>query len=213
MAIVMLRMSKWTTALESIRDCWFLLLLRIIVGRQFVSRIQNSATRQQLKRCIATDWRYYLIFLPILVLVVTSVFAVFLPTGHLLLGAISHLWYLLLLGLLLNGLFSFLLVIVLGGIAMRMIMGKEIRRQLNRIAGPICIQCGYDLRGCADQRCPECGEMVEIITVDRDYRSSVLLERVSMVLTLLAVGLGAICGAIFGWMLAVSLEIVRVPVG
>jgi len=34
---------------------------------------------------------------------------------------------------------------------------KYLREQLNAKGVPICIACGYDLRGQVDPRCPECG--------------------------------------------------------
>ena len=35
---------------------------------------------------------------------------------------------------------------------------RNLRRQLIASGVPICIRCGYDLRGQEDARCPECGE-------------------------------------------------------
>jgi hypothetical protein len=34
---------------------------------------------------------------------------------------------------------------------------RSLREQLCAIGVPVCIACGYDLRGQADPRCPECG--------------------------------------------------------
>ena len=34
---------------------------------------------------------------------------------------------------------------------------RSLRKQLNQIGVPVCVKCGYDLRGSKD-RCPECGE-------------------------------------------------------
>ncbi|MHC4442141.1 MAG: hypothetical protein ACYTF1_01565 [Planctomycetota bacterium] len=34
---------------------------------------------------------------------------------------------------------------------------ESLRRQLNEMGIPICVNCGYDLRGQKDNRCPECG--------------------------------------------------------
>lgn len=39
-------------------------------------------------------------------------------------------------------------------------MRKSLRRQLAERGVPICVPCGYDLRGLADGRCPECGASV-----------------------------------------------------
>lgn len=36
-------------------------------------------------------------------------------------------------------------------------MERSLREQLNRLGHPICIPCGYDLRGQTEPRCPECG--------------------------------------------------------
>jgi hypothetical protein len=35
---------------------------------------------------------------------------------------------------------------------------RYLREQLNARGVPICVQCGYDLRGQIDPRCPECGK-------------------------------------------------------
>ncbi|HPF41137.1 MAG TPA: hypothetical protein PK093_21060 [Phycisphaerae bacterium] len=35
---------------------------------------------------------------------------------------------------------------------------RNLRRQLIASGVPICIRCGYDLRGQEDARCPECGQ-------------------------------------------------------
>jgi len=34
---------------------------------------------------------------------------------------------------------------------------RSLREQLNAAGRPTCMQCGYDLRGQIDPRCPECG--------------------------------------------------------
>ena len=35
---------------------------------------------------------------------------------------------------------------------------RSLRRQLNASGRPICVVCGYDLRGQVEARCPECGQ-------------------------------------------------------
>jgi hypothetical protein len=35
---------------------------------------------------------------------------------------------------------------------------RSLREQLNVAGRPTCMQCGYDLRGQIDRRCPECGQ-------------------------------------------------------
>lgn len=35
------------------------------------------------------------------------------------------------------------------------------RKQLNDLGIPVCVRCGYDLRGQLDHRCPECGTEFE----------------------------------------------------
>lgn len=34
---------------------------------------------------------------------------------------------------------------------------RLLRRRLNELGRPVCAQCGYDLRGQTEPRCPECG--------------------------------------------------------
>jgi hypothetical protein len=36
-------------------------------------------------------------------------------------------------------------------------MQRSLRRQLLEAGRPVCIECGYDLRGQIEPRCPECG--------------------------------------------------------
>ena len=53
---------------------------------------------------------------------------------------------------------------------------KAIRRRLHRLileAGiPICIKCGYDLRGQVEPRCPECGTPFNGELLDREEPSA-----------------------------------------
>lgn len=37
----------------------------------------------------------------------------------------------------------------------------EIRRQLNALAIPTCVSCGYDMTGNASGVCPECGAAIK----------------------------------------------------
>jgi uncharacterized paraquat-inducible protein A len=39
---------------------------------------------------------------------------------------------------------------------------RHLRRQLIERGVPICIECGYDLRGQTTPRCPECGQPVDV---------------------------------------------------
>ncbi len=39
-------------------------------------------------------------------------------------------------------------------------MRKSLRRQMADLGVPVCVPCGYDLRGLAEARCPECGAAV-----------------------------------------------------
>jgi hypothetical protein len=48
-----------------------------------------------------------------------------------------------------------------GGLAFWLFRGsvtQRLRGELNRTGIPTCMKCGYDLRGCIDQRCSECGQ-------------------------------------------------------
>ncbi len=38
---------------------------------------------------------------------------------------------------------------------------RDLRGQLLDIGVPICLECGYDLRGQVEPRCPECGQPFE----------------------------------------------------
>ena len=40
---------------------------------------------------------------------------------------------------------------------------RHLRERLVQLGVPICIPCGYDLRGSTD-RCPECGTTFEVVT-------------------------------------------------
>lgn len=51
---------------------------------------------------------------------------------------------------------------VLGPLAMywaRNDQRRTLRSELRRLAYPICLNCGYDMRGLPHDRCPECGEV------------------------------------------------------
>ena len=50
-----------------------------------------------------------------------------------------------------------LLVIFLWGLAARSSERRQLRRIMTRIGYPICIECGYDLRGSTGDTCNECG--------------------------------------------------------
>lgn len=44
----------------------------------------------------------------------------------------------------------------------------EVRRELNRMGVPVCVNCGYDLRGQVENRCPECGNVHEAVEENRN---------------------------------------------
>ena len=39
---------------------------------------------------------------------------------------------------------------------------RSLRRQLTECGMPLCMNCGYDLRGCPRLACPECGEKMTL---------------------------------------------------
>lgn len=41
---------------------------------------------------------------------------------------------------------------------------RAIRMELARRGIPVCVQCGYDIRGLPENRCPECGEAFDPIS-------------------------------------------------
>lgn len=47
---------------------------------------------------------------------------------------------------------------------------RSIREDLRKIGVPICIQCGYDIRGQVEPRCPECGSPFDAGLVDPGVR-------------------------------------------
>lgn len=53
--------------------------------------------------------------------------------------------------------FGFLTLIQL---ALLPVLRRQARKELNRWGVPVCIRCGYDLRGNDSPRCPECGKAV-----------------------------------------------------
>jgi len=48
-------------------------------------------------------------------------------------------------------------ITVLGIYTFRRRIQRSLRQQLNARGTPVCLKCGYDLRGQVDARCPECG--------------------------------------------------------
>lgn len=57
---------------------------------------------------------------------------------------------------------TYALVVMLGLALDRHLTRSETRRCLRRMGLPICIICGYDLRGLEQcERCPECGREIE----------------------------------------------------
>jgi hypothetical protein len=45
-----------------------------------------------------------------------------------------------------------------------------VREQLNRNGWVVCLQCGYDLRGQTEPRCPECGTFSPALELDLEAR-------------------------------------------
>jgi hypothetical protein len=67
-----------------------------------------------------------------------------------------------------RGALGFLVPILLGPVqvlgfafgfqwAWRKPMRRHLRRRLVALGVPVCLECGYDLRGQTEARCPECG--------------------------------------------------------
>jgi hypothetical protein len=56
----------------------------------------------------------------------------------------------------------FLLAVVWETVAGRKHMRGSLRVQLIKQGVPICLKCGYDLRGLDTARCPECGSLFEL---------------------------------------------------
>ena len=48
---------------------------------------------------------------------------------------------------------------------------KSLRRQLLEAGVPICLKCGYDIRGLSTPRCPECGGEFDPALLERDDAS------------------------------------------
>lgn len=44
-------------------------------------------------------------------------------------------------------------------------MRREFRVELNRLGRPLCVECGFDLRGATNGRCPECGAITTDLPV------------------------------------------------
>lgn len=57
---------------------------------------------------------------------------------------------------------GYLVIVVL---ALRRDLPKQLRRRLIEMSIPVCLRCGYDLRGapCETSRCPECGRRLSSI--------------------------------------------------
>ena len=57
---------------------------------------------------------------------------------------------------------------VAGRIWLRAVYRRSLRLQLQGMDIPVCIHCGYDLRGQLDPRCPECGQPFDPALLNRD---------------------------------------------
>jgi len=57
---------------------------------------------------------------------------------------------------------------VAGGIWLRAVYRRSLRLQLQETGIPVCLHCGYDLRGQLDPRCPECGQPFDPALLNRD---------------------------------------------
>ena len=56
--------------------------------------------------------------------------------------------------------------VVISGVVWRLFRQRtqhHLREKLVQLGVPICILCGYDLRG-STGRCPECGTMIEVVS-------------------------------------------------
>ena len=49
-------------------------------------------------------------------------------------------------------------------------MRKHLREQLIARGVPICLRCGYDVKGLAKPRCPECGEAFDERLLSESHR-------------------------------------------
>ena len=54
-------------------------------------------------------------------------------------------------------LYSFIVTIVGWKMTLRDRYRRLLREELIQLGVPICVHCGYDLRGLTESRCPECG--------------------------------------------------------
>jgi hypothetical protein len=50
----------------------------------------------------------------------------------------------------------------------RHLVCRSLRLQLQEMGIPVCLHCGYDLRGQTDPRCPECGRPFDPALLNRD---------------------------------------------
>jgi predicted RNA-binding Zn-ribbon protein involved in translation (DUF1610 family) len=49
----------------------------------------------------------------------------------------------------------------------RHLVRRSLRLQLQEMSIPVCLHCGYDLRGQVDPRCPECGQPFDPALLNR----------------------------------------------
>lgn len=53
-----------------------------------------------------------------------------------------------------------------GMLPLRRAIHRVLRNYLCERGVPVCLRCGYDLRGQREQRCPECGAVAPLTTLD-----------------------------------------------
>ena len=49
------------------------------------------------------------------------------------------------------------------GLANKNRLRRLVRQELHERGIPVCMNCGYDLRGQTEPRCPECGKPIEVL--------------------------------------------------
>jgi hypothetical protein len=59
------------------------------------------------------------------------------------------------------GLSACLATVLLANWTWRRRIRRALREELQHCGVPICVRCGYDLRGQVEARCPECGEVFD----------------------------------------------------
>ncbi len=117
-----------------------------------LAQLESDAERRELLRVVTSQ----LVRSTLYWVVVVVTIAVLMPLGFFLVLRVAHIptgpGY----GGIIGGVVG-LLAVLLTGILMRTRQSTLLRRELNRRGVPVCIRCGYGLRGVGAPRCPECG--------------------------------------------------------